>query len=126
MVMGDFNDNPTNRSIQHILRTKDNPSDLEEDELFNPMENLYQKGVGSLGYRDQWHMFDQILLSKNLALSHSNHYFFWKAGIFNPPFLVSREGPYRGYPKRTYAAGVYQGGFSDHFPVFVYLIKKVE
>ncbi|MDX1314938.1 MAG: endonuclease/exonuclease/phosphatase family protein [Eudoraea sp.] len=123
IIMGDFNDNPTNRSIKHILRTRDDPSELKEDELFNPMEKLYRKGIGSLGYRDQWHMFDQILLSKKLASPNPNHYFLWKAGVFNPPFLITKHGPYAGYPKRTYASGIYQNGFSDHFPVFIYLIK---
>jgi endonuclease/exonuclease/phosphatase family metal-dependent hydrolase len=125
IVMGDFNDNPLDRSIRHVLKGRGNSSELREDELFNPMEKLYKKGVGSLGYRDQWHLFDQILLSPNLIYRDTGHYFFWKAGIFNPSFLVTSEGPYAGYPKRTYASGIYQGGFSDHFPVFIYLLKKV-
>ncbi|MBT8321166.1 MAG: endonuclease/exonuclease/phosphatase family protein, partial [Eudoraea sp.] len=79
-----------------------------------------------LGYRDKWHLFDQILMSENLAYPQPGNYFFWKAGIFNPPFLVTSEGPYAGYPKRTYASGIYQGGFSDHFPVYVYLLKKMD
>ncbi|MCE2613404.1 endonuclease/exonuclease/phosphatase family protein [Flavobacteriaceae bacterium D16] len=125
IVMGDFNDNPVNRSIKHILKGKASRAELMEDELFNPMEKLYNKGIGSLGYKDQWHLFDQILLSPNLVDQESGHYFFWRAGIFNPSFLVTSEGPYTGYPKRTYASGIYQGGFSDHFPVFIYLLKKV-
>ena len=126
IIMGDFNDNPINRSVKHILKTKRNKSELEKDELFNPMERLYQKGLGSLGYRDQWHMFDQILLTQNLVIQESGNYFFWKAGIFQPPFLVTNLGPLTGFPKRTYASGIYQGGYSDHFPVYIYLIKKAE
>lgn len=126
ILMGDFNDNPTNRSIKHLLRSKGKLPELKENDLFNPMERLYKKGIGSLGYRDQWHLFDQILLTSNLAHPQPDHYFFWKAGIFNPSFLVTREGPYIGYPRRTYASGIYQGGFSDHFPVFIYLVKKVK
>ncbi len=126
IIMGDFNDNPLNRSIKNLLKTKGRRSNLEEDELFNPMESLYKKGQGSLGYRDQWHMFDQILMTKNLIQPKPVHYYFWKAGIFNPPFLVTRNGPYTGYPKRTYASGIYIGGYSDHFPVYVYLIKNAD
>ncbi len=126
IIMGDFNDNPLDRSIKNLLKTKGRRSNLEEDELFNPMESLYKKGQGSLGYRDQWHMFDQILMTKNLIQPKPVHYYFWKAGIFNPPFLVTRNGPYTGYPKRTYASGIYIGGYSDHFPVYVYLIKNAD
>lgn len=126
IIMGDFNDNPINRSIKHLLKTNGTRSNHGQEVLFNPMERLYKKGLGSLGYRDQWHLFDQILLTENLIHSEPGHYFFWKAGIFNPPFLVSSEGPHLGYPKRTYASGIYQGGYSDHFPVFVYLIKRVD
>ena len=107
------------------MKTVGKRKSLIEGELYNPMESLYKKGIGSPGYKDQWHLFDQILVSNNLVQRESGHFFFWKAGIFNPSFLVAQEGPYSGYPKRTYAAGNYQGGFSDHFPVYLYLIRKV-
>ncbi|MCX2718317.1 endonuclease/exonuclease/phosphatase family protein [Lentiprolixibacter aurantiacus] len=126
VIMGDFNDNPMNSSIMHLLKSKGRHSNLKEEELFNPMEQLYKKGLGSLGYRDQWHLFDQIILTSNMAQPQSGNYFFWKAGIFNPPFMVTSEGPFRRYPKRTYVSGIYQDGYSDHFPVYIYLLKKVE
>ncbi len=126
IIMGDFNDNPLNRSIKHMLKTNGIRLDLKENEIFNPMEKLYKQGLGSLGYRDQWHMFDQILLTNNLVNQESGHYFFWKAGIYKPSYLITSLGRFRGYPKRTYTSGVYRGGYSDHFPVFVYLIQKVE
>ncbi|MDE6269476.1 MAG: endonuclease/exonuclease/phosphatase family protein, partial [Muribaculaceae bacterium] len=31
-----------------------------------------------------------------------------------------------GYPKRTFAAGSYLNGYSDHFPTEVLLVRKVE
>jgi hypothetical protein len=34
------------------------------------------------------------------------------------------KGKYKGYPLRTYAGGSYIGGYSDHFPVYLYLIRK--
>ncbi|MFB3386017.1 hypothetical protein Q7C23_01030 [Flavobacterium sp. LAR06] len=46
---------------------------------------------------------------------------FWKAGIFNRPFLVQTSGQYKGYPLRHSQTEV---GFSDHFPVYIYLIKE--
>lgn len=126
IIMGDLNDNPTDISLRKVLRSRGEKSSLGEDDLYNPMENLYKKGIGSLGYRDQWHLFDQILISPKLLSPHERTYRFWKAGVFNPSFLITREGRYKGYPYRTYAGGSYQGGYSDHFPVYMYLVRKVE
>ncbi|MGB7394027.1 MAG: endonuclease/exonuclease/phosphatase family protein [Pricia sp.] len=96
-----------------------------EVNLFNPMEKLYRKGIGSLAYRDKWNLFDQIFFTENLLNRENGDYRFWKAGVFNAPYLVSKKGQYKGYPFRTYAGGSYTGGYSDHFPVYIYLIKEI-
>ncbi len=125
ILMGDFNDNPSDISLKKVLPTSGERSTIQKGYLYNPMEKLYKKGVGSLGYRDQWHLFDQILVSYELVFPDRNTYRFWKAGVFNPPFLVSEAGSLKGYPFRTYASGRYLGGYSDHFPVYLYLVRKV-
>jgi len=129
--MGDFNDDPNNDSFKKILKTKAvrNPkkgeqNQFEQGNLLNPMEKLYKKGVGSLAYRDKWNLFDQIYFTANLVQSKKGDYRFWKSGVFNAPYLVTKKGQYKGYPFRTYAGGSYAGGYSDHFPVFLYLIKE--
>ncbi len=96
----------------------------ESPGLFNPMENLYRKGIGSLAYRDKWNLFDQIYFTENILSPENGEYRFWKAGVFNATYLVSKKGQYKGYPFRTYAGGSYAGGYSDHFPVYVYLIRE--
>ncbi|MDO6515887.1 endonuclease/exonuclease/phosphatase family protein [Zobellia uliginosa] len=123
--MGDFNDDPTNDSFKKVLKTVGKVSQLEGKDLYNPMEKLYKKGIGSLAYRDQWNLFDQIFFTQNLLQPLEGSYKFWKAGIFNAPYLVTKKGRYKGYPKRTYSGGSYTGGYSDHFPVYIYLIKPV-
>lgn len=123
--MGDLNDNPNDSSIKNILTSSDRQNE-ESPALFNPMQSLYKKGDGSLAYRDQWNLFDQILLSKNLLNDNGKSYTFWKAGIYHPAYLRNKSGNYKGYPFRTYVAGSYQGGYSDHFPVYAFLIKKVD
>src|SRR5680860_214772 len=129
--MGDFNDDPINDSFKKILRTNADPDDrsayenqLEEVGLLNPMEELFRKGIGSLAYRDKWNLFDQIYFTENLEHAENKTYRFWKAGVFNAPYLISKKGQYKGYPFRTYAGGSYAGGYSDHFPVYIYLIRK--
>lgn len=123
--MGDLNDDPKDDSLKKILKTKGKKKDIEGQDLYNPMEKLYKKGVGSLAYRDKWNLFDQIYFTANLLEKEGNSYYFWKAGVFTPPYLFSKKGKYKGYPFRTYAGGNYTGGYSDHFPVFLFLIKEV-
>ncbi|MGB6150829.1 MAG: endonuclease/exonuclease/phosphatase family protein [Pricia sp.] len=94
--------------------------------LINPMEKLYRRGIGSLAYRDKWNLFDQIYFTENLMHPEDGKYRFWKAGVFKAPYLLTKKGQYKGYPYRTYAGGGYAGGYSDHFPVYIYLIREAE
>lgn len=122
--MGDLNDDPTDDSLKKILRTKRKKNKLEEKDLYNPFENIFRKGVGSLAYRDKWNLFDQLFFTSNLISSEKSSYTFWKAGVYNPSYLHDSKGRYKGYPLRTYAGGAYVGGYSDHFPVYLYLLRE--
>lgn len=123
IVMGDFNDNPDNLSIQSLVKAGIKSKASNHRKLFNAMDQMHKSGLGSLAYRDRWSLFDQIMMSAELMWPKPGYYRFWKAGIYKPEILIQQKGPYRGYPKRTYSAGLYQGGYSDHFPVYVVLIK---
>ncbi len=123
--MGDFNDDPTDDSFKKVLKTNGKIKDVTETDLYNPMEIIYTKGAGSLAYRDKWNLFDQIFFTGNFIDEQKATYSYWKAGIYNPSYLIDPKGQYKGYPLRTYAGGNYIGGYSDHFPVYLYLIKKV-
>ena len=122
--MGDLNDGPRDDSLKKILKVKGNQAAVLDNELFNPMEKMSRKGVGSLAYRDKWNLFDQIFFTNNF-LHSENGYRFWKGGVFNPKYLVTKKGQYKGYPFRTYAGGSYAGGYSDHFPVYMFLVKAM-
>lgn len=123
--MGDFNDDPMDDSLKKIVKTKGKIAELQEGDLFNPMEMLFKKGIGSLAYRDRWNLFDQFFFTANIAQESQHRYRFWKAGVYNPTYLIDNKGRYKGYPLRTYAGGNYIGGYSDHFPVYIHLIKAV-
>ena len=125
ITMGDFNDDPIDKSIKKVLKSKGKKKKLDSLSLFNPMEKLFRKGHGTLAYRDKWNLFDQLLLTNSLISENRSSWSFWKAGIYNPTYLSNITGKYKGYPFRTYVGTTYQGGYSDHFPVFVYLIKSV-
>ena len=121
--MGDFNDNPSDKSIKPILNTIFKKSKIKEGQLFNPMEELYRKGYGSYRYRDKWDMIDQFLLSKNLV-DNKNGLFFLKASVFNKKYLINPSGKYEGYPFKSFAGGKFLNGYSDHFPIYLYLAKE--
>jgi hypothetical protein len=126
-AMGDLNDNPTNKSIKDALKAKKNKEDVPLKGIYNPFEKMFsEKGYGTTAYRDAWSLFDQIMMTQPLLEDNYSSYRFWLAGIYNKAYLTTKRGRYKGYPFRSFADGGYTGGFSDHFPVYVYLIKEVK
>ncbi len=124
-IMGDLNDNPTNESVKGILKAKKDRKKVGLKGIYNPFEGFYKKGLGSNAYRDTWSLFDQILMTKPLLEKDYSSFRFYKAGIFNKNYLINNRGQYKGYPKRSFSNGTFTDGFSDHFPVYVYIIKEV-
>lgn len=124
LVMGDFNDDPISKSIRKILKPETSADSLPLKSLYNPMAALHEKGIGSLAYRDSWNLFDQIMLSQPFLEKDFSTYQFYRASIFNENFLVTPDGQYKGYPYRSFGYGGYTGGYSDHFPVYVFLVRK--
>ncbi len=121
--MGDYNDNPVDRSIA-ILMGRPSPGGKNRNiNLFNPLSKAYRRGLGTLAYRDRWNLFDQLFFTPSWKDTTKGGYRFWKAGIHQPPYLKTASGRYKNYPFRTYAGGIYQGGYSDHFPVYAFLIR---
>lgn len=125
LILGDFNDDPIDKSIKEGLLKPLQVDRITIHPFFNPMEIMFKKGWNSMAYRDALHLFDQIILSSNLKSNYSQGkgYFFHKAGIYNPSYLISQKGKYKGYPLRSFENNSYAGGYSDHFPVYVELIK---
>ncbi len=126
LVIGDLNDDPVNNSVLDHLRAKGIKEELKEGDLFNPMFQLHADSLGTLAYRKKWNLFDMVIVSQGLLGENKSDYKFYKAEVFDQPYLRQTEGDYAGYPNRTYAGKYYLGGYSDHFPVYVYLRKEVD
>ena len=127
ITMGDFNDDPINSSFKKVLKTKAKKKYVEENDIYNPYEDLHKRGFNTLGYRDNINLFDMILISSQLldkGEKDFSTYKMFKAMVFNKRFLTSRKGQYKGYPFRSFSNGGYTGGYSDHYPVYMYLIKE--
>lgn len=123
IVMGDLNDNPDNPSVKKVLKTKRKIKKVKQENMYNPMENFFRKGNGTTAYRDSWSLFDQIILTNGWLSKDQEGLRFHKAKIFNKSFLVQKKGHFKGYPKRTFAGGEFINGYSDHFPVYIYVVK---
>jgi predicted extracellular nuclease len=124
IVTGDLNDDPINESITKVLGAKGKMGDVKPGGLYNPWVDLYKKGIGTLAYQDAWGLLDQIIISYAWLDKNQAGYFFYKPQIFNKEFLVENIGKYKGYPMRTWDGNVYRGGYSDHFPTYIVLLKK--
>lgn len=126
ILMGDLNDDPTNASVKDVLKSHGKIEKLKKDELFNPMANLFKQGIGSLAYKDSWNLFDQIILTPSFINKDYKSWSFYKAFVFNKTYLMQSEGRFKGYPFRTFVGNTYQGGYSDHFPSYIYLIRELQ
>ncbi|MBQ0768711.1 MAG: endonuclease/exonuclease/phosphatase family protein [Bizionia sp.] len=126
IIMGDLNDNPNNASVKDVLKAERKKKNVELKGIYNPMIDFFKKGLGSNAYRDSWSLFDQMMLTKPFIEDGYESFKFYKAGIFNKNYLINTNGRYKGYPFRSFADGGFTGGYSDHFPVYVYLIKEVQ
>lgn len=115
IIMGDFNDDPTSKSVKNHLVNAN---------FYNPMERLISTGKGTLNHKQTWHLFDQIIFSRNFFNFYPGGHEFKYAEVFDKHFLKEWHGKYKGNPFRTYIGKWYQGGYSDHFPVYVYLKKE--
>ncbi|NVJ89946.1 MAG: endonuclease/exonuclease/phosphatase family protein [Flavobacteriaceae bacterium] len=127
LIMGDFNDDPTNSSFKEVLKTKAEKKNVGANDIYNPYEDLHRRGFNTLGYRDNINLFDMILISSPLldkGKKDFSTYRMFQANIFNKRFLTSRKGQFKGYPFRSFSYGGYTGGYSDHYPVYMYLIKE--
>ncbi|PQJ76455.1 endonuclease/exonuclease/phosphatase family protein [Polaribacter glomeratus] len=116
IIMGDFNDDPTSKSVKEYL---------VKDDFYNPMESLLDKEKhGSSTYNKKWNLFDQIIFSKNFLSKKEGKLLFKHAEVYNKKWLKIYKGKLKGSPFRTYIHKWYQGGFSDHFPVYAFLEKE--
>ncbi|MBE2247890.1 MAG: endonuclease [Candidatus Competibacteraceae bacterium] len=125
IIMGDFNDEPGDKSIMEALLAKPKIENLSACDLFNTSYIFYEANKGTEKYKEHWAVLDQIIVSaplvtrkSGLVVPNAVSY------IFDADWLLEEDTKYMGImPFRTYAGPKYLGGFSDHLPVFIDLIK---
>ncbi|MBK9015051.1 MAG: endonuclease/exonuclease/phosphatase family protein [Saprospiraceae bacterium] len=125
IVMGDLNDDPNSPSVKKVLASAADKKEVKNGGFYNPMEEFFRQGIGTMAYQDAWSLFDQVIISQGLVKERQDGYRFLKAQVYNKPYLIQKTGQYKGYPFRTFDFDNYIGGYSDHFPVYLFLVKKV-
>ena len=130
LIMGDFNDDPEDRSITEGLNAGD---------VYHPIVNLAyvarskDSTIGTLAWHDGWNMFDQIMVSRALYFANLHNHELVVApnaesqvgphiNIYKKPWMLQHGGKYDGWPLRTFAGKKYMNGFSDHLPVYTDLV----
>jgi predicted extracellular nuclease len=127
LIMGDFNDEPTNKSVFQILNATNKRKNAHYRDLYNLMFDSHNiNGEGSITYRDSWQMFDQIIISQSLLSKEGGYYVTYSDGkVFKTGDVLIKD-PATGSQvlNRTFGGDKYLGGVSDHLPVFAILKKE--
>lgn len=123
IIMGDLNDDPMDKSTAVVLGAKRDRKKVKEHGFFNPWWKILDNGVGTLEYKGQWNLFDQIIVSGTLLDSPKGRWRYSRAEVLNRDFLQDPESRGLPYPLRTYSRGSYRNGYSDHFPTEIFLIR---
>jgi len=117
IVMGDFNDQPDNRSLREVLG-----SSFDRNAVLHPGNRLLYNcwndtsSPGSYYYRKHWERIDQILVSAGLLNGHGLSIGRNAFRVFSIPEMFDRHG--KGL-YQTYEKGKFRGGYSDHLPLLL-------
>lgn len=124
LIMGDFNDHPNNKSVAGVLQAQPPDGRHEQAKLYHLLSGKSHarrlKVYGSYKYQGEWELLDHIIVS-GLLLDRAAGFHTGedKSGIFVLPFLLTDDERFGGkQPFRTYNGMRYQGGYSDHLPVY--------
>lgn len=127
LIMGDFNDYPDNKSLYEALGAKGVKQAWSDTRLYNLFyDRMNERDFGTYYFQGKWGVLDQMIVSGNLLRNnHSVRVFGNGAQVFKADFLLKKNRKTgEESPHRTYAGESYQGGFSDHLPIYLDLFIK--
>lgn len=119
ILMGDFNDNPTDRSVSMTLQAKTphRGDSIDSLSMYNMSALTFLERQGSHRHQGRTWQPDQIIVSGSLLRRTGGHLRVSRqaAKIFDPEYLRHRNGD----PLRSFKGTHYTYGYSDHFPVYI-------
>lgn len=122
LLMGDFNDEPDNRSIAEVLMavSPDNEKD-SKFRLYNMSKPAFEDDKGTYNFRGDWNMLDQMIVSKPLW-NCNDEFCLKEVHVYKAPELLFTHPRYGQMPNRTAGGPNYYGGYSDHLPIYAPLV----
>lgn len=127
VIMGDFNDEPSNTSLNKTLGAtewqREVANELPSKALYNLGAAIERRGEGTEYYKG-WDVLDQIIVSGSLLDGRSKATTRDEETVFNADLVIFKDKAGNRLPNRTYTGPIYRGGFSDHFPVFIPIYVK--
>ena len=126
VVMGDMNDNPEDESQVKWLHARATIGETGPQDFFSPFISTLRAGIGTLTYRNEWNLFDIILVNQALAKAQPGSLHIvpcvadkYYGKVFRKPFMTQQDGKYKGSPLRTFSGGEFLDGYSDHYPTSI-------
>ncbi|MCP4312112.1 MAG: hypothetical protein GY790_12675 [Bacteroidetes bacterium] len=122
ILMGDFNDEPTNRSIADGLSASGKRKNIRMGDHFNLFYKLHNlENQGTYNYKGQWNMLDQVIISHNLLNQKKGLSTTYDGGAILREEWMLYESTSSGemLPSATYGGPKYYGGPSDHLPIYL-------
>lgn len=124
IIMGDFNDYPSDISMKDVLLAQPATENADRSSLYNMFYHKSQEkdiSLASYKYRGRWNYIDQFIVRGNLLKSKSRVGMKGReAYVYSADFLLHDDNKKYGgkKPFRTYSGWKYLGGYSDHLPIY--------
>lgn len=124
IIIGDFNDEPENKSLNKVLFATNNKKNAKYNELYNLLYEKSIKGKGTNSRNYKWFMLDNLIVSQSLV-DGTDFYVENNEGLIfkNKKILYYNAKANFAVPNKTYGGKNYYGGYSDHLPVY-FILKK--
>ncbi len=115
IVMGDFNDEPSNESIHKYLM---------KDDFYNLHRRYEDRNTGTVNHQGEWMVFDQIIITKSLLKDNTYNISKKNGEIYDEDYVTFTHRDGNTVPSRTYGGTKYYGGYSDHYAVYANIVVK--
>ncbi len=124
VICGDLNDEPSDISVLEVLDAKD-PYAENASGLLNFMLPI-QYHFGTHSFAGEWGVLDQFIVSSNFLYSSRTSTTPGSVGIFDAPWLLTKNAAGEDVPFRTFQGPAYKGGYSDHLPIILDLYLETK
>lgn len=126
IIMGDFNDHPTDENVEKVLGAHKENAPVERKYLFNLLYEEHEAKTGSYCYKNVWGVLDNLIVSpaminpkKGARTKNEN------AKILKEDWMLYTDKKGNQSPSRSYSGpNFHETGYSDHLPIYLIITNK--